>query len=109
MYMNKPETNRLNGEYIAQHRDSSAEMSAVIIYEQVDLALKANAKLERAALSVDGFHWDIRPWRMQFILSPASGDLPLVDAAEADLIVLAFRQAVDVSPQLMKWLETWAG
>lgn len=106
--MSEFKANRLNGEYIDEHRDAHSGMNAVIIYDQCDLALKANAMLEHAALSIDEFQWDIRPWRMQFILSPASGDLPLVDAAEAHLIVLAIRHQTDLSPQLLNWLETWA-
>jgi hypothetical protein len=83
-------------------------MNAVVIYERMDLALKAYAALERAAHQAEGFHWHIRPWRVDLILSPDTGNVPLKDAEDAHLLVFALSSAGGLPPRLAEWLETWA-
>lgn len=85
-------------------------MNAVILYDEMELAVKANAMLVRAANRADAaVPWSVNPWRLDMLmLRPTAADA-LHDAAAAHLIVLAVRNQAELSPWLLNWLERWAG
>jgi len=81
-------------------------MKALLIYEDFNRATKAIATLRRAAHHADAsLEWDIRPWRVDMLkVAPIAAEA-LMEAADADLIVLADRRAQSLLPD---WLEQWA-
>ena len=84
-------------------------MNAVIVYDDVEYASKARGMLGRAAHRADAaLAWTVKPWRIELLLLPPTAAWALQDAAEAHLIVLAFRRPTDPSPRLLDWLEKWA-
>lgn len=84
-------------------------MNAVIVYDNVDLASKAQVMLGRAAHRADAdLAWTVKPWRIELLLLPPASVRALEDAAEAHLIVLAVRRPAEPSPRLLDWLEQWA-
>ena len=84
-------------------------MNAMIVYDDVEFASKAQAMLERASHRADAaLAWTVKPWRIELLLLPPTAAWALQDAAEAHLIVLAFRRPADPSPRLLDWLENWA-
>ena len=84
-------------------------MNAVIVYDDVDFASKAQAILGRAAHRADeALLWTVKPWRIELLILPPTASMALQDAAEAHLIVLAVRRPANPSPRLVDWLEKWA-
>ncbi len=87
-----------------------ATMNAVIIYDDLDFASKAQALLGCAAHRADeALLWTVKPWRLDLLILPLTADEALKDAAEAHLIVFAVRSQADLPPRLLDWLEKWAG
>jgi hypothetical protein len=86
-----------------------ATMNAVIVYDDVAFASKAQAMLGQAAHRADaGLPWSLKPWRLELLILPPTAARALQDAAEAHLLVLAVRRPADPSPRLLDWLEQWA-
>ncbi len=84
-------------------------MNAVIVYDDVNFASKAQAMLGRAAHRADeALLWTVKPWRIELLILPPTASMALQDAAEAHLIVLAVRRPLHPSPRLVDWLEEWA-
>ena len=68
-------------------------MNAVIVYDDVNFASKAQAMLGRAAHRADAaLLWTVKPWRIELLILPPTAAMALQDAAEAHLIVLAVRR-----------------
>ena len=84
-------------------------MNAVIIYDDLELAVKAKATLERAARRADGaLRWSVEPWRLELLSFPAPRAAALTDAVLAHLVVVALRHPQLVPAALLGWLEEWA-
>jgi hypothetical protein len=83
-------------------------MKALIIYDDFTGATRATAALKgaawRANVSAD---WDIKPWRTDALKLPSVADKALIEAADADLIVLAGPQAHSLPTWLEQWLNCW--
>jgi len=83
-------------------------MKALIIYDDLTGATRAMAALKRAALRANvGADWDIKPWRTDALKFPSVADRALIEAADADLIVLAGPQAHSLPTWLEDWLRCW--
>jgi len=83
-------------------------MKALIIYDDLTDATRAAAALKRAAWRANvGADWDIKPWRTDALKFPSVADKALIEAAEADLIVLAGPQAHSLPTWLEEWLRCW--
>ncbi len=83
-------------------------MKALIIYDDLTGATRATAALKRAALRANvGADWDIKPWRTDALKFPSVADRALIEAADADLIVLAGPQAHSLPTWLEDWLRCW--
>ena len=50
----------------------------------------------------------MKPWRVDILRLPSAADEALMEAADADLIVLAGPQAYPLPTWLKEWLERWA-
>lgn len=84
-------------------------MNAIIFYDLFDSAVRAKANLESAMHQVDETtQWNVRPWRLDLLTLPASADVALEEATDADLIVLAISQPQFLPIWLPDWLEQWA-
>lgn len=84
-------------------------MNAVIVYDENAIAAQANAMLDRAAHRADeALLWNVKPWRFDMLLWPATADEAFGDAQAAQLIVLAVRDPAVLSARLLDWLEQWA-
>lgn len=84
-------------------------MNAVIIYDDLHLAAKAKAALERAASRADeALRWAVEFWRLDMLILPPIAEAALAEAAAAHLIVLGVRQAQLLPAWLVDWLERWA-
>ena len=84
-------------------------MNAVIIYDDLNVAAKAKAALERAAFRADeALLWTVEFWRLDMLILPPVTEAVLAKAAEAHLIMLAVRQAQLLPAWLLDWLERWA-
>jgi hypothetical protein len=83
-------------------------MKALIIYDDLTSATRAAAALKRAALRANvSADWDIKPWRTDALKFPSAADKALVEAADADLIILAGPQAHSLPTWLEQWLRCW--
>jgi len=83
-------------------------MKALIIYDDPTGATRATAALKRAAWRANvGADWDIKPWRTDALKLPSVADKALIEAADADLIVLAGAQAHSLPTWLEEWLRCW--
>jgi hypothetical protein len=84
-------------------------MHAVIIYDDLDIAAKAKAALERAAYRAEEASlWTVELWRLDMLILPPTAEAALAEAAAAHLIVLGVRQARLLPAWLPDWLEQWA-
>ena len=86
---------------------NDATLNAVIIYDTLDLALKAKVMLE-CGRTDEPTHWNVKPWRVDMLKLPPAADVALTEAAEAHLMLLAVRQVHSFLPWLINWLEQWA-
>jgi hypothetical protein len=84
-------------------------MKAVILYDEVDFARKAQAMLARAGHRTDDTtQWNVKPWRVHLLALTGIADAALTDAADAHLMVLEVRHQAELSRWLSDWLEQWA-
>jgi len=83
-------------------------MKALIIYDDFDSAVKANATLQHSAHKA-GFaeQWNVRPWRVNMLKIPPMSDEALTEALDAHLIVFAGQSAQSLPFWLERWLEQW--
>jgi hypothetical protein len=87
----------------------SRKMNAMIIYDTFDFAVRANARLERAAHRADkATHWNVNLWRVDVLKLPPAIEAALAEAADAHLIMLAISHVESGLPSLVAWLESWA-
>jgi len=85
------------------------KFSAVIIYDKSDFAKEAKAMLERVAKRTDeSARWNVKPWRAGLLKDSPTAEAALMEAAEAQLVLLAVRQVQSILPWLVDWLERWA-
>jgi len=99
----------MSAKAIREENGFESIMNAVVLYDTVDFAAKANAMLERAAHWTDETtHWSVKPWRVDMLKLPPAAEAALAEAAEAHLVVLELRQVQLVLPWLVDWLEQWA-
>lgn len=91
------------------HIAPAATMKALIIYDDIACAARANAALQHAAHSVDIIvEWDIRPLRLDALQRLPAAHEALVAASGAHLIVFAGKRAQSFPFWLERWLERWA-
>ena len=84
-------------------------MNAVIIYDDLDSAAKANALFHRAAHSADATSlWTVKPWRLDLLKRPSTAEAALTDAAGAHLVLFSVRHAASLPAWVFDWLEQWA-
>jgi hypothetical protein len=99
----------MNAPAIKDKNVLDATMNAVIIYDEFDVAAKANAMLGRAAHRAgETTHWNVTPWRVDMLKLQPTAEAALAEAAAAHLIVLAVRKVQSFHPCLVDWLERWA-
>jgi hypothetical protein len=84
-------------------------MKALVIYDDLASAEKANAALQNAAQSA-GFsvRWNIRPWRVEMLKFSPTAKEALTEAMDAHLIVFVGRHTQSLPFWLQDWLEQWA-
>src|SRR3569832_769977 len=83
-------------------------MKALVIYEEVAAATRAITILRRAsALAKTGARWQIKPWRAGVLKLPIAADEALLEAIDADVILLAELPASG-QIQVMDWLQCWS-
>lgn len=84
-------------------------MNAIIIYDNFELATKANATLGHAMQHADKTApWQVKPWRVNLLTLTDLADAALNDAADAHLVVFALRETEPLPPSLVDWLDQWA-
>lgn len=83
-------------------------MKVFVVYEDVTFAGRACAALRQAA-SRAKVHakCDIRPWRVDILRLALAADEAMVEAVDADLVVLAGLRASSLPAWLKEWLECW--
>jgi hypothetical protein len=83
-------------------------MKALIIYDDLTGATRAAVALKRATWRANvSADWDIKPWRMDALKFPSVAGKALIEAVDADLIVLAGPQAHSLPTWLEEWLRCW--
>jgi hypothetical protein len=90
---------------------AAAALKAVIIYDDFKLAARANSLLEHIrarSASAEDVRWEVGPWRLQVLQHPNFAADALVEAADADLILLALGGGDRVQEDVLAWLEIWA-
>jgi hypothetical protein len=86
----------------------SGTIKALVIYDDVALAAKACASLERAAHRAKvNARWNIKPWSVDILRFQSAGDEALAEAEDAELIVFAGPRADSLPPWLREWLGCW--
>ena len=84
-------------------------MSAVLLYDQFDLAASAKISLEHAARRAgEESKWNVRPWRLDLLQEPGMAQDALDDALGADLILLVTSTQWAAPEWLTRWLVRWA-
>ena len=84
-------------------------LEAVIIYDDLDLASRAVARLDNASRSGDEItNWGLKWWRLDVLRVGGSAGEALRESASAHLIVLALRDQMQLKNSLIDWLEKWA-
>jgi hypothetical protein len=82
---------------------------AVIIYDDLDCAAKANVLFQRAAHRADESPpWTVKPWRLDLLKRPLTAGVALADAAGAHLVLFSVRHAASLPAWVFDWLEQWA-
>ena len=85
-------------------------MTALIIYDDFDLAAKASIILRRAAkYSNLNILLNIKVWRTDVMRLRPTHELAMLDAIDAELIIFALNPADTLPVGLLEWLEQWAG
>ncbi len=82
-------------------------IKALIIYDDVGAATRAITVLRRASsLTKTRARWDIKPWRASVLGLPIAAEQALLEAVDADVIVLSdIPDAEQI--RLMDWLKCW--
>ena len=83
--------------------------SAIIIYDDFELAVNANVMLRQAARHArEAKTWTVNPIRTNMLSIPPIASRALHEAVDTNLIVLAVRNEKEISPTLLRWLDSWA-
>jgi hypothetical protein len=83
-------------------------MKALIIYDDFDSAVEANATLQHSLHNAGVVEqWNVRPWRVDMLKIPPTSDEALTKALDAHLIVFAGQSAQSLPFWLERWLEQW--
>jgi hypothetical protein len=83
-------------------------MTALILYDTFTLASKANTLLQRASAKADGsLDWKVIPWRTHLLRSASFTELALAEAADAHLIICAWRDSHPFHHWTESWLVQW--
>jgi hypothetical protein len=89
--------------------EGKSTMKALIIYDDFASAVKVIDALQHSAQNLDfSMQWNIRPWRADMLRFTRASETALSDAANAHLIVFAYRIAQSLPFWLEHWLEHWA-
>jgi len=84
-------------------------LKATVIYDDFDFATWAAALLERVAIRVhEAVTWDVKPWRLDVLKQSSLAEVAEVEAADADLLVVALSKTQSPPLELTVWLERWA-
>ena len=84
-------------------------LKATVIYDDFDFATRAAALLERVAIRVhEAVTWDVKPWRLDVLKQSSLAEVAEVEAADADLLVVALSKTQSPPLELTVWLERWA-
>ncbi len=85
-------------------------MKALIIYQDIASAIKANATLRSLKLCQDAkIECEVLPWRMDMLKFPPAATEALIEASDAHLILFAGGFPGSLPFWLLDWLERWAG
>jgi hypothetical protein len=91
------------------HSLLTADMKALIVYDDFTSAVRAKAILQRVASDPkETVRWNVSPWRMDMLKLSITADTALADALDARLIVLALCNARSLPNWLVGWLDRWA-
>ncbi len=82
-------------------------MKALIIYDDLFSATKANAILHHLRNSAIKVHWIIRRWKVDMLRWTKTAEEALAEAKDAHLIVLAGHCSQSLPFWLQNWLERW--
>lgn len=86
----------------------NTNMKALIIYDDFASAAKATTALQQSALSANvNAEWSIKPWRTEVLRYPSAANQALVEAVDADVIVLAGFRAGSLPTWVEEWLNYW--
>jgi hypothetical protein len=84
-------------------------MEAVIIYEDLDVASRAIARLDNASHGEDDVtRWGLKWWRLDALNAQPAAEQALTESRDAHLMVLAVHDQAEISAALLRWLENWA-
>lgn len=84
-------------------------MEAVIIYDDLDVASRAIARLDDGSHGGDEItRWGLKWWRFEVLKAQPAAERALTESRDAHLIVLAVHDQAEISPALLCWLENWA-
>ncbi len=84
-------------------------MEAVIIYDDLDVASRAIARLDNASNGGDRItQWGLKWWRLDALGSEAAAHEALAESVDAHLVVLAMHSQAEIPAMLFRWLESWA-
>jgi hypothetical protein len=95
----------MKGVFMSNLLEKYSGPRALIIYDNFFFAEKANA-IFRGVVNATA-QWEIRSWRLDGLRLSAEGDLALVEAADARLVVFAGPRAQSLPSWLEEWLEKW--
>ena len=98
---------RVSPKFCISPHDSA--MKALIIYDDLATAVKANNALQHSALN-SGFalQWNVNPWQIDMLKSFPTAEEALTDALDAHLIVIASPNEKSSASWFRGWLEHWA-
>ena len=92
-----------------QHEARGSDMKALIIYDNIASALKANNLLRNTANRTGvRFDWEINLWHVNMLRFESVANEALREATDAGLIVFAIRRTHALPVWLIDWLEQWA-
>jgi len=84
-------------------------MKAIVIYEDLEFAIRADAILHRVGGRVEiNIEWTVSSWPLDAFIEKPSAEKLLVQAQDADLLVLPANLAGFIPLRLLGWLERWA-
>ena len=87
----------------------SHSMEAVVIYDELDVASRAIARLDSASRSGEEItHWGLKWWRMEVLNIEPAAQEALAESMSAHLIVLALHDQLEIPSMLLRWLDRWA-